>query len=150
MTELIEKNKNMEYVTFDIGGHTFGLDVVQVRDVFRSKKITNIPQSGEEVFGVLNLRGRIVTVINLYHKLGFPIDKDLDKLMNIVVEYNGESYAFLIDKVGDVMSLTLDTFEEPPRTMSVNWKNMSKGIHRLEDKILILLDIEKVLNFIEK
>jgi purine-binding chemotaxis protein CheW len=66
------------------------------------------------------------------------------------VEYNGESYAFLIDKVGDVMSLTLDTFEEPPRTMSVNWKNMSKGIHRLEDKILILLDIEKVLNFIEK
>lgn len=143
-------DEGIEYVTFSIGEHQFGLDVREVRDVFKSKKITVVPKSGNDVFGVLNLRGRIVTVINLHSRLGFDIDHNISELMNIVVEYEGESYALLIDKVGDVKLLKSDTFEEPPRTMSVEWRNVSKGVHRLDDGLLILLDINKILSFIKK
>ena len=145
---VLDEGKN-EYVTFFIGKHQFGLDVVSVRDVFKTSKITSIPKSRKEVYGVLNLRGKIVTVIDMYNLLGLNISQKNSSPMYTVVEYKGESYALQIDKVGDVMALSQDTFEESPRTMTESWRNLSKGVHKLKDDLLIILDVNKILSFIE-
>ena len=137
-----------EFVTFEIGQHEFGLDVLEILDVFKPVRITHIPQARPEVFGVLNLRGRIVTVIDMHYKLGLPIEKrDITKCMNIVVEHKGDHYALLVDKIGDVQTLSEKTFEESPTTMDEFWKDISKGVHKLNDSLLIILDIERTLSF---
>ena len=147
--EVINENTK-DYVTFYIGDQVFGLEVLEVQDVFKPTKITKIPQSSDEVFGVLNLRGRIVTVIDLYRQLGLNYeDRDEEKLMNVVVEYNREAYAIVVDRVWDVKSLPVSAFESIPRTMHEHWKAVSKGIYKLDDRLLIVLDVAKALSFIE-
>ena len=145
---ILDEGKH-EYVTFFIGKHQFGLDVKTVRDVFKTSKITSIPKSRGEVYGVLNLRGKIVTVIDMYNLLSLNLDDKYANPMYIVVEYKGESYALQIDKVGDVMSLLNNSYEDSPRTMTEEWKNLSKGVHKLSDGLLIVLDVDKILSFIE-
>lgn len=144
----ILNQEDFEYVTFFIGKHQFGLDVKSVRDVFKTSKITSVPKARKEVYGVLNLRGKIVTVIDMYSLLGLDVSLKVEEPMYIVVEYHGESYALQIDKVGDVQSLNKDTFEENPRTMTSDWKGISKGIHKLPSDLLIILNVNSILSFI--
>ena len=140
-----------EFVTFKVNNQLFGLNVLDVRDVFKPTKITHIPKAPEVVFGVLNLRGRIVTVIDMYSILGIHRDESLvdnSNSMNIVVEYRNESYALLVDKVGDVMYLSQDTFDDNPKTLNEKWASLSNGIHKLDNDILIILDVSKTLSFL--
>ena len=140
-----------EFVTFKINDQLFGLNVLNVRDVFKPNKITHIPKSPEKIFGVLNLRGKIVTVIDMYSILGLSDTNCIDNRgsMNIVVEYDNESYALLVDDIGDVMYLSNKTFDDNPKTLSEEWASLSNGIHKLEDDILIILDVEKMFSFIK-
>ena len=134
-----------DFVTMTVANQLFGIPVLSVHDVLGPQKITKVPLSRPEVAGVLNLRGRIVTAINIRRRLGLP-DEGKQSGMSIAVEYNGEPYSLLIDKIGEVLSVSPSTFEQNPVTLDPCWREVSIGIYRLEDGLLVILDVEKLLN----
>src|SRR6478672_1593719 len=101
-----------EYITAAVGGQRFGLPILRVQDVFAPERLTRVPLAPPEVAGVLNLRGRIVTLIDLRRLLGLDDRKDEGEPMAVGVEHAGESYGLLIDSVGEVLKLD-DTSREP-------------------------------------
>ncbi|MCD8563036.1 MAG: chemotaxis protein CheW [Alphaproteobacteria bacterium] len=141
------RKRSSDFLTIMIGDQTFGIPVLQVQDVLGEQKVTKIPLAPPEVAGSLNLRGRIVTAINVRKRLGLPEnDNKSGKQMSVVVEHDNEFYSLIIDRVGDVLSLTDDTFEKNPSTLDPLWREISSGIYRLSDKLLIVMDVPKFLN----
>ena len=135
-----------EYVTVEVAGQLFGIEVIKIHDVFQPQSLTRVPMAPPEVRGVLNLRGRIVTAIDARQRLGLPAVEDQDhQIMAIGVEIDGESYGLIIDSVGEVLRLSLKDCEALPSNMDARWQEVSKGIYRLDDRLLIVLDIEKML-----
>lgn len=142
--EILNKN---DYVTIWLDGQMCGIPVLEVHDVLSKQTITKIPKSPEAVAGVLNLRGQIVTAIDLRKRLKLKDREDDNEEMNVVVEFQSEPYSLIIDKVGDVLSLADDAFEKNPVTLEACWQEVSAGIFRLEEELLVILDIEKLLSF---
>ncbi len=143
-----ETNRDqLEYVTMTIGGQWFGIPVLSVQDVLGPQNIAMIPLAPPEVAGSLNLRGRIVTAINPRVRLGLPKQEENATIMSVVVEHHGELYSLLIDQVGEVLKLPSDRFEQNPASLDPRWRDISTGIYRLDDRLLIVVDIERLLNF---
>lgn len=140
---------NHEYVTAKIGGQLFGIPVLSVRDVLGAHKLTNIPLAPPEVAGALNLRGRIVTAIALRRRLGLP-DSDKEESMSIVVDHQGELYSLLIDEIGEVLSVDAANYERNPPTLDARWRNVSAGIYRLDGTLMVVLEVDKLLEFDSK
>lgn len=134
-----------DYVTIWLDGQMCGIPVLEVHDVLSKQVMTKIPQSPAAIAGVLNLRGQIVTAIDLRKRLNLADREDSNDEMNVVVEYQAEPYSLIIDKVGDVLSLSNDAFEKNPVTLEACWQEVSTGIFRLEEELLVILDIEKLL-----
>lgn len=141
------ENGNKDYVTIRLSGQLCGIPVLEVHDVLSEQSITAVPLAPPAVAGVLNLRGRIVTAIDLRKRLGLPAQEEGGDNMSIVVEYEGEPYSLLIDTVGDVLSFPEDSFERNPVTLDACWQEVSGGIFRMEGELLVILDVEKLLNF---
>ncbi len=141
------ENENRDFVTIRLAGQLCGIPVLEVHDVLSEQSITAVPLAPPAVAGVLNLRGRIVTAINLRKRLGLAEQEADGENMSIVVEYQGEPYSLLIDSVGDVMSFPEDSFERNPVTLESCWQDVSGGIFRLKGELMVILDVEKLLNF---
>ena len=139
--------EQLEYVTLTIGGQWFGIPVLSVRDVLGPQNIAMIPLAPPEVAGSLNLRGRIVTAIDPRVRLGLPKREEDATAMSVVVEHQGELYSLLIDQVGEVLKLPSSRFEHNPASLDQRWRDISTGIYRLDDRLLIVIDIERLLNF---
>ena len=135
-----------EFVTVYIADQLFGIPVELIHDVFQPEAITEVPLSGPEIGGVLNLRGKIVTAIDIRHRLGLDARDNSQRCMAVGVEKNGESYGVLIDRVGEVLRLADEAFERNPSNLDSRWRDFSNGIYRLEGELLVILDIELVLN----
>src|SRR6202789_1271104 len=103
-----------EYVTAMIGGQLFGLPISRVQDVFMPERVTRVPLASREIAGVLNLRGRIVTVIDMRARLGMPKNDDGKPSMAVGVDLRGESYGLLIDKIGEVLKFPEEHGEKNP------------------------------------
>lgn len=140
-------SKMQEYVTILIADQLFGIPVLEVHDVLRDLKLTKIPLAPSEVAGALNLRGRIVTAIDVRKRLGLSQLEQEDGGMSIVVEHQGEPYSLMIDSVGEVLTLDLIDLQPTPVTLNACWKEVSGGVYRLEDKLLVVLQIERLLDF---
>lgn len=138
---------NREFVTMTIAGQLFGIPVLTVQDVLGPQKITRIPLASREVAGALNLRGRIVTAIDVRLRLGLDPRPDDDPGMSVVVEYDGELYSLVIDSVGEVLSVPIADYERNPPTLDQRWREVSGGVYRLKDKLLIELEVDKLLDF---
>ncbi|MBT3358393.1 MAG: chemotaxis protein CheW [Rhodospirillales bacterium] len=134
-----------EYVTLTVAGQWFGIPVLDVQDVLGPRPVAHIPLADKVVAGSINLRGRIVTVIDMRKRLGLPPRDDDDPGMNIVVEQAGNLYSLRIDAVGEVMSPPDDRYDRNPATVDPMWRDFSNGIYRLENQLLIILDVEKLL-----
>jgi purine-binding chemotaxis protein CheW len=135
-----------EYVTVMIGGQLFGLPISRVQDVFMPDRITRVPLSAPEIAGVLNLRGRIVTAIDMRRRLGLPPRTDDKPSMAVGIELKGESYGLLIDTVGEVMKLSETTREPNPVNLDARLGRVSGGGHRLDGQLMVILDVDHVLN----
>ena len=136
-----------EYVTFNIGGQTFGASVLEVHDVFKAVDITRVPMARPEIAGVLNLRGRIVTAIDARARLGLPgLEGKQRNVMAIGVERDGESFGLIIDSVGEVMRLADDDLEPNPVNLDPIWASVSRGVYKLGDKLLVVMDISRMLS----
>ena len=138
-----------EFVTMFIDGQMFGIPVLQVQDVLGPQKITRVPLAPKEVAGSLNLRGRIVTAIDVRTRLGLPPKDDKEKNMSVVVDHNGEFYSLIVDQVGEVMALKASDYEKTPATLSEHWREVSDGVYRLKDCLLIVLDVKRLLRLEE-
>jgi len=136
----------IEYVTVMIGGQLFGLPISRVQDVFMPDRITRVPLSAPEIAGVLNLRGRIVTAIDMRRRLGLPPRSDDKPSMAVGIELKGESYGLLIDTVGEVMKLGEETREPNPVNLDGRLARVSGGLHRLDGQLMVILDVDHVLN----
>ena len=135
-----------EYVTVMIGTQLFGLPISRVQDVFVPDRITRVPLAEPEIAGVLNLRGRIVTAIDMRRRLGLPPRTDDKPSMAVGIELKGESYGLLIDTVGEVMKLGETTHEPNPVNLDPRLARVSGGVHRLEGQLMVILDVDSVLN----
>lgn len=144
--ENTEMGATNEFVTVHIDGQLFGLPIEQVEDVFMPEAITEVPLSNPEVAGVLNLRGRIVTAIDMRKRLRLPKRNDGGPPMAVGIEYLQESYGLIIDRVGEVLRLGRATFEKNPANLDVRWSSISAGVHRLDGQLLVLLDVERILD----
>src|SRR6476659_6129368 len=136
----------IEYVTVMIGGQLFGLPISRVQDVFMPERVTRVPLSAPEIAGVLNLRGRIVTAIDMRRRLGLPPRTDDKPSMAVGIELKGESYGLLIDSVGEVMKLSDSTRESNPVNLDARLGRVSGGVHRLDGQLMVILDVDHVLN----
>jgi purine-binding chemotaxis protein CheW len=135
-----------EFVTGMVGGELFGLPIRRVQDVFHPERVTRVPLAPPEVAGVLNLRGRIVTLIDLRLRLGLERIESDDPVMAIGVESRGESYGLLIDAIGEVLKLDESLRERNPINLDSKLANVSAGIYRLEGQLLMVLDVDRVLD----
>ena len=137
----------IEYVTVIIAGQLFGLPISQVQDVFIPDRLTRVPLASPEIAGVLNLRGRIVTAIDIRIRLRLPPRAEGKLAMSVVVDHGGELYSLLVDSVGEVLSLSAGAAERNPATLDPIWREVSAGIYRLDGTLLVVLDVAKILDF---
>jgi purine-binding chemotaxis protein CheW len=135
-----------EYVTATVGGQLFGLPIARVQDVFVLDRLTRVPLAPPEIAGVLNLRGRIVTAIDVRRRLGLAPPGEVGKRMAIGIEHKGESYGLLIDVIGEVLNLPSSGRESNPVNLEARLARVSAGIHRLEDRLMVVLDVDRVLD----
>ena len=135
-----------EYVTAMIGGQLFGLPISRVQDVFMPERLTRVPLARPEIAGVLNLRGRIVTAIDMRCRLGLPKLDQKRPPMAVGIECKGESYGLLIDAVGEVLKLDDSAREPNPVNLDSRLAQISAGVHRLDGQLLVILDVERVLD----
>jgi len=139
-----------EYVTVLIAGQLFGLPINRVQDVFMLKDMTEVPLSIPEIAGVLNLRGRIVTAIDMRQRLDLPPRDSNEMAMAVGIEVARESFGLVIDRIGDVLYLPINEFEPSPVNLDPRWKRVADGIFRLEKELLVILDVDKVLDLGER
>lgn len=140
-------DERRDFVSVTVADQLFGIPVLQVQDVLGPQRITRIPLAPPEVAGSLNLRGRIVTAIDLRVRLGLPAQSGGAPKMSVVVDHGDELYSVLVDSVGEVLNLQTSAVERNPTTLDPVWRDVSAGIYRLNGKLLVILDVARVFDF---
>lgn len=135
-----------DFVTFTIDNQLFGVPILKVQDILRPDSIASIPLAPPEIKGSINLRGRIVTVIDVRVRLGMEPREEATDAMGVTIEHNQDLYTLLVDKIGDAISLSSNSFEKTPGTMDSSWRDFAVGIFRLEERLMVVLDVEKLLD----
>lgn len=136
-----------QYVSFWVDNQLLGVPVNAVQEVLNPQTIARVPKSRPEIAGLLNLRGQIVTAINLRKRMGLP-DLDGDRAsMNVVFRYDDESFSLLVDDVGEVINVQADSMEPVPHTLDSHWKAVTKGVFRLKERLFIILNVGAILKF---
>jgi purine-binding chemotaxis protein CheW len=141
---------SFEYVTVHIGGQLFGVEVHEIREVFSPQDITQVPRASGEIAGLLNLRGRIVTAVDARRRLNLPPREADAPVMALGLEQGSELFGVLVDEVGEVMRLKADTLESSPAHLDPHWRALLKGVHRLENNLLAVLDIRALISWDNK
>ena len=134
-----------QFVTVYIADQLFGLPIGRVHDVFMPETMTPVPLARKEIAGVLNLRGRIVTAVDMRWKLDLPKAAEGVNRMAVGIDYKGESYGLIIDRVGEVLNLPMAEREPNPVNLDPRWSAISAGVHRLEGTLMVILDVDSVL-----
>ncbi len=150
ITDSKKNEATREFVTLMIAGQVFGVEVKDIHDVFQPDRITPVPLAPPEICGVLNLRGRVVTAVDARVRLGLQVDEQSDQPMAVGVDCNGESYGLIVDSVNEVMRLPDSAYEANPVNLDPRWQEVSQGVYRLEDQLLVVLDLGRMLRFGEK
>jgi len=136
----------LQLVTFGIGEEEFGIDILKVQEIIRTMQITKVPRSQEFVEGVINLRGKVIPIIDLRRRFGLdskPHDKDT---RIVVIEINNMIVGFVVDSVSEVLRIPASTVEPPPPVVAGLESDYISGVGKLHDRLLILLDLDKLLS----
>jgi chemotaxis signal transduction protein len=138
-------NQRRGFVTVEIAGQLFGIAIERVREVFSPERITRVPLSGKEIAGVLNLRGRIVTAIDMRVRLDRPASDPAVTPMAIGVDRAQEDFALLVDRPGDVIEMDASSIEATPTTLDATWQALVEGVYRMEDRLMLILDVDRAI-----
>lgn len=147
MTAASGSEAPVELVSMHVAGQLVGIPVRTVRDVLGPQRLARVPRASPEIAGVLNLRGRIVTAVDLRARLGIPPVSRAGARTSVVVEHRDELYSLLIDQVGEVLRIAADRFERDPVGLRPGWRDVAVGIYRLDDALLVELDVGRILDF---
>ena len=135
-----------QYCTFFVDGHYFGLDVLRVQEIIRYQEMTRVPLAPPEVRGLINLRGQVVTAIDLRRRLGLSDRPEGQQPVNVIVHTDDGAVSLLVDEIGDVLSVSEKVFERPPETLRGTARDLIQGAYKLQDSLLLILDTDKTLN----
>ena len=144
MNEL--ENQIIQLVSFKLGKEEFGVDILKVQEINRMLEITEMPNSPEFVEGIVNLRGRIIPVLDLKKRLHLPVKEHDNSTRIIVVELNNKTVGFIVDEVSEVLRIESSITEPPPEMVAGIESDYITAVAKLEDRLLILLDLSKVLS----
>jgi len=133
------------FVTFMISDQLFGVPVLSVQDILCPDGVTPIPLAPHAIKGSINVRGKIVTVIDVRTRLGLPAAQISEKRMGVTVEHCGELYTLIVDRLGDVATLPDDRREEKPVNLDPVWREVAQGLYRLDEGIMVVLDVDHLL-----
>jgi purine-binding chemotaxis protein CheW len=139
-----------EFVTVAIGPQLFGIPIDLVNDIFRPERLTIVPLSHPDIAGVLNLRGRIVTMIDCRRRLGIAMGPEERAFIAVGVEKDGDHFGLLFDRAGEVLRFQPEALELTPVNLDPHWRTVSKGVFRLDTGLLVLLDVGVLLDFSRK
>jgi purine-binding chemotaxis protein CheW len=131
-----------QYCSFFVGDHYFGVDVREVQEVIRYQEMTRVPLAAAEVRGLINLRGQIVTAIDVRRRLELPPRAGELLPMNVVVRTDDIAVSLLVDEIGDVLQVNQDAYEAPPETIRGIAREVISGVYKLKDRLLLILDIK--------
>jgi len=126
-----------------VGDLFFGVDVLNVQEVLRFQQMTPVPQAPAMIEGLINLRGQIVTAIDMRGRLRLPPRAGDKSPMNIVVRTTGGAVSFLVDEIGDVLDMDPATYERPPENLDPGARELIRGVYKLEGRLLLVLDAER-------
>ena len=136
-----------QFCTFYVDNLLLGIEVLDVQEVLRYQDLTEIPLASSEIQGLINLRGQIITAINLRSRMHLPPSPNEKDSMNIVARINNEVISFLVDSVGDVLEVDNESFERVPSTVDASTRNLVSGVYKLEgQRLLMVLDAVKAAN----
>ena len=141
---------SQQFCTFLLDGYLFGVPVPQVQEVIRFHEMTRVPLANEVVEGMINLRGQIVVAIDLRRRLQLSERADGELPINVVVRTPDGAVSLLVDEIGEVIEVEQSSFEAPPETLRGAVRSMILGVHKLEGKLLHLLDTEKACQVCER
>lgn len=147
---------SLDYVTVVVAGQLFGLPISRVHDVFVTGEVTRVPLARPEIAGLVNLRGRVITAVDLRVRFGLPPlvrppagAGTVSRMgrMAVGIEAHGEHYGLLVDEVGEVLRLGAQGRDDNPTHLAGRWAELSAGVHRLAGGLLVILDVDRVLSF---
>lgn len=136
----------IQLVTFSIGEEEFGVDILKVQEIIRTMEITRVPRAPEFVEGVINLRGKVIPIIDLRRRFGLPTRDHDQNTRIIVIEISSMVVGFVVDSVSEVLRIPEGTVEPPPPVVSGLESEYISGVGKLEDRLLILLDLDRLLS----
>ena len=134
-----------QFCTFLLDDLFFGIEVRTVQEVIRAQAMTRVPLAQRAIRGLINLRGQIVTAIDLRERLGLAPLGEGREPMNVVVRTDEGAVSLLVDEIGDVLEVAAELFEEPPETLPAHAREMIRGVYKLSDRLLLVLDTDKAL-----
>ncbi len=135
-----------QYATFFVDGLFLGIDVLQVQEVFRYQEMTQVPLAPGVVEGLINLRGQIVTALDMRRRLNLKPRTGGEKPMNAVVRTEEGAVSLLVDEIGDVLDVQADAFEPPPDNLPPAARDLLRGVYKLKDRLLLILDTDKTID----
>ena len=152
-TKTMKAGKTEKFLTFNLGGEQYGLEILKVREIIGIMDITRVPRTPEFVRGVINLRGKVIPVIDLRNKFGMPMVQDTEQTCIIVVDLSFENTSLLmgiiVDSVSEVLDIDIDDIEDTPIFGTAVSTDFIKGIAKTKGGVKILLNIEEVLTTAE-
>lgn len=134
-----------QFATFRLGEHLLGLEVWRVNEVLRHQQVTPVPLADRAVSGLINLRGQVVTALDLRRRMGLPDRAEGADPMNVVVRVDDEVLSLLVDSIGDVIDVEQEAFEAPPETLSGPSRDLILGAYKLDGALLLSLDVERAV-----
>ena len=148
---MLEENVNstestIQYSTFYVADLFLGIDVLKVQEVLRYQEMTTVPLAPDVVRGLINLRGQIVTALDIRDRMKLKPRSDGKTPMNIVVRSDEGVVSLLVDEISDVLEVSKSAFELPPPSLPAEQRDLIRGLYKLEGRLLLILDTERVLN----
>ena len=139
-----------QFSTFLVGGLFFGVDVRSVQEVLCFQPMTRVPQAPDVIEGLINLRGQIVTAIDMRRRLGLPVRPEGESPMNMVVRTADGAVSLLVDEIGDVLDVDSATYEKPPENLDRRAREIIRGVYKMKDRLLLVLDTERTVDVAAK
>ncbi len=137
--------QSSELLTCRVGEQWLGLQVKHVREVVTPQPTTNMPLAPDAVMGLINLRGRVITQLDVRKVIGLP-DREEDSFRVAIVEtISGEDFGLVVDEVGEVVELDVDMYEKTPKTLDRVWQDVSEGVLKQEERVVVLVDVERFI-----
>jgi purine-binding chemotaxis protein CheW len=140
-----EAGEALSFVTATVADQLFGIPIGRAHDVFNLTSVTPVPLAPPDVLGLMNLRGRVVTALDVRQRLGYPPTSLGPGAMAIGIESGGDAFGLVVDRIGEIVTVDRGAIDDNPVHLDPTWAELSRGVYRLESELLVVLDVDAML-----